>query len=263
MNRALILMYHAIDHPRAAGERRICVSPSSFARQMHLLLDEGYRPVPLHTLLAGLQGRDVSPGKAVAITFDDGFRDVFDHALPVLRRNNIPATLFAVARQLDGVNAWMNGDGAPPRQIMGAAELRIVQDAGFEIGSHSLSHPSMVDLPLPDAAREARESKDVLEQVLGRAVRFFAYPYGKCNAAVKDVVREAGYEAACSTRSGFNASPIDLYELRRIDVFGTDSLAHFRRKLAFGANHVGIGAVLNYYAERMIERVGLRSAGDQ
>jgi peptidoglycan/xylan/chitin deacetylase (PgdA/CDA1 family) len=224
MGRGIILMYHAVDDERSSSERRLCVKPGSEA--------------------------------SVAVTFDDGFADIRRHALPILEQEAIPATLFAVTGVLGGLNEWMDRSVFPPRRIMSASELRDLQAAGVEVGSHTVSHPSMVDLSLEEAAREARESKDALEQILGREVRYFAYPYGRYNLAVKDAVRAAGYRAACSTRSGFNSpATTDLFELRRLDIFGHDSLPHFKRKLAFGANEVKLRQVLNYHAGRALQRL--------
>ena len=248
-------MYHAVDDSSALSERRLCVKPSIFTRQMALLHEKGYCPVPLHTIVEGLAGHVPLPQKAVAVTFDDGFADVRRYALPILQRYAIPATLFAITGYLGGMNEWMDREIFPARRRMSAADLRDLQMAGVEIGSHTVSHRSMAELPVEEAAREARESKETLEQLLGRAVRYFAYPYGRFNAAAKEAVRAAGYRAACSTKSGFNSGGTDPFELRRIDVFGHDSTMQFTRKLAFGANEVGLRQLLNYHAGRALHRL--------
>lgn len=255
MRRAVVLMYHAVDHRCAAGERRMCVPPSMFDRQMGCLREEGYRPVALQAIVDALTERAPLPDNAVAVTFDDGFADVQRNALPILEQHRIPATLFAVAQYLGGRSGWMEPSGVRGRRILSQEELRELQAAGIEIGSHSMSHRSMSELSADEAAREAGESKDRLEQILGRPVRYFAYPYGHFNATAKEAVRAAGYRAACSTKSGFNAAATDPYELRRLDVYGDDSLAHFRRKLAFGANRVTLSALWRYRAGRALQRL--------
>jgi peptidoglycan/xylan/chitin deacetylase (PgdA/CDA1 family) len=248
-------MYHAVDEECEPTERRHCVKPTAFDRQMACLRDEGYRPVSLAAVVEALAHNQALPGKVVSVTFDDGFADVRRHALPILERHAIPATLFAVTRYLGGVNEWMDRSVFPSRRIMSAMELRDVQAAGVEIGSHTVSHPSMVELSLEEAGREAMESKTTLEQLLGRPVRYFAYPYGRFNLTAKNAVHAAGYRAACSTRSGFNSPSTDVYELRRLDIFGHDSIAHFKRKLAFGANDVNVSQILNYFANRALQRL--------
>jgi peptidoglycan/xylan/chitin deacetylase (PgdA/CDA1 family) len=248
-------MYHAVDDEHSSSERRLCVKPGSFSRQMKCLRDEGYSPVTLHEMVDRLHRGPRDSEVCVAVTFDDGFCDVLRHALPILEQEAIPATVFTVTGYLGGLNEWMDRSVFPARKIMSAAELRELQMAGVEIGSHTVSHPSMVDLSLEQAAREAQQSKDTLEQLLGRPVRYFAYPYGRFNLAAKEAVRAAGYRAACSTRSGFNSATTDIFELRRLDIFGHDSLAHFKRKLAFGANRVGFGKMLHYHTERVLHRL--------
>lgn len=256
MKRGLILMYHAVDNERATAERRLCVKPDNFDRQMRCLRDQGYSPVSLHAMVEQLREPVRSGDPCVAVTFDDGFDDVRRHALPILVRHGVPATVFAVTGRLGGSNEWMDRSVFPPRRLMSAAELREVQAAGLEIGSHTVNHASMVGLSLEEAVREARESKDALEQVLGRKVRYFAYPYGRFDLSAKEAVRTAGYHAACSTKSGFNSpAGTDLFELRRLDIFGHDSLPHFKRKLAFGANEVKLRQVLNYHASRALQRL--------
>jgi peptidoglycan/xylan/chitin deacetylase (PgdA/CDA1 family) len=202
-----------------------------------------------------LAHRKAFPEGAVAVTFDDGFAEVRRHALPILERFAVPATLFAVSGYVGGLNEWMDRAAFPARRLLSAADLRDLQAAGMEIGSHTVSHRSMPELSFEEAAREARESKDMLEQIVGRTVRYFAYPYGRFNANTKEAVRAAGYQAACSTRSGFNSSLTDIFELRRIDVFGHDSLTHFQRKLAFGANEFGLRQLLHYHAGRVLQRL--------
>lgn len=254
-NRALILMYHAVDEPSAPSESRLCVTPTAFSRQMQWLRQSTFRPVTLDQVVDCLNRGRPLPADAVAVTFDDGFGDVYDHALPTLLEYEIPATMFAVADRLGRTNDWMDQRGFPTRAIVSAEQLRRLDAAGMSIGSHTLTHPRMTELAPADAEREARDSRHRLEDVIGKPVQHFAYPYGLYNGAVKKAVRAAGYSSAASTRSGFNAANGDLFELRRIDVVGTDSLAQFRRKVEFGANRVTHGMLLSYYAGRIRSRL--------
>ena len=256
-NRTIVLMYHAIDEPSAPSENRLCVSPRAFSRQMQWLRQSDYRMVTLDEVVDCLgQGRPMA-ANAVAVTFDDGFRDIYEHAMPILQANQMPATLFAVTELLGRTNDWMNKKGFPSRGIVTRDELRELATAGMSIGSHTLTHPRMTEIAPEEALREARDSKHQLEDLIGKAVRHFAYPYGLFNEAAKDAVRNAGYSSAASTRSGFNAPDCDLFELRRIDVVGTDSLEQFQRKIEFGSNRVSNGMLLKYYAGRIRARLAM------
>lgn len=255
MSRALILMYHLVDTPRSAKEHRFCTPPDEFTRQMDHLVGS-YSPIGLEELVEGVRGQCPLPDRAVHVTFDDGFTGVLEHAAPVLAARSIPATLFAVSDRLGQTNDWMTGRGFPERPLMTAAQLRELQTAGFTIGSHTRTHARLTELDSERVADEVVSSKRGLEDALGGAVRYFAYPYGLQNDGVRGAVIEAGYQAACATISGFNRSGQDPYLLRRIDVFGTDRLWQFRQKLRFGRNESGRLYDLTYYASRIIARFG-------
>jgi peptidoglycan/xylan/chitin deacetylase (PgdA/CDA1 family) len=255
MSRALILMYHAVDRPRSAQEARFCVPPAEFARQMRWLAASEYRTVTLESIADCIAAHRPLPDNAVAVTFDDGFADFREHALPVLQEHGLRATMFAVAGFLGGTNQWMQSRGFPVRSILSAEALREIVAAGVDVGSHTINHPRMTELSRDEAAREARESRQRLEDLLGAPVRHFAYPYGLYDDAVREVVEAAGYRAACSTRPGFNRADEDRLALRRIDVFGTDALWQFKQKLRFGTNHATRMQPVRYYAGRVAARI--------
>jgi peptidoglycan/xylan/chitin deacetylase (PgdA/CDA1 family) len=255
MTRALILMYHLVDTPRSAKEHRFCTPPDEFARQMDHLVG-AYSPIGLDELVAGVRGSRPLPERAVHVTFDDGFAGVLEHAAPVLAARSIPATLFAVSDRLGQTNDWMTRRGFPERPLMTAAQLRELEATGFTIGSHTKSHARLTELDGGQVADEVAASMWALEDALGKTVRYFAYPYGLQNDAVRGAVVEAGYEAACSTISGFNRSGQDPYLLRRIDIFGMDRLWQFRQKLRFGRNESSRLYDLTYYASRIKARFG-------
>jgi len=257
MNRALILMYHQVDTPLSERERRFCTPPDEFARQMEALVEGGFTPLSLDETLACLRGQASWPSKAVHVTFDDGFTGVLEHALPVLQRLSIPATLFAVSDRLGMDNDWMHSRGFPKRDIMTGDQIKALRAGGMTIGSHTRSHVRLTEISAEAVADEVRTSKQRIEDLLGEPVHYFAYPYGLQDGAVRNAVENAGYLAACSTRSGFNRPGEDLYLLRRIDVFGTDRLWQFRQKLHFGHNETSRFYPIKYYAGRLGARLGL------
>ena len=195
----MILLYHHVapaDRVPAAGERvrdegwRFTHSPAAFAGQLAELRRRHYEFISLGQLLEEIHARGRERPDSVVVTFDDGWRDNYEFALPVLRRLGIAATFFVTT-------AHLQPEGHDPNR-MGLAELKHLVQAGFGIGAHSRSHPDLARIS-PEAAREEiAGSKADLESALGIAVDFFAYPGGAFNATVARLTREAGYRAACS-----------------------------------------------------------------
>lgn len=256
MSRALILMYHLVDTPRSEKERRFCTSPVDFAQQIEYLVESGYRPITMDQLSECIQGKAPMPENAVHITFDDGFTCVLEHAAPTLQRHGFPATMFALSDRLGATNDWMTNRGFPERTLLSTTGLHALEDAGFTIGSHTRSHACLPEISPENALNEISSSKHRLEDALGKAITYFAYPFGKFNKTVRDQVAHAGYAAACSTRAGFNRPGEDPYLLRRIDVFGTDRLWQFRQKLKFGTNETSRTYPLRYLARRALAKLG-------
>ena len=217
--------------------------------------DSGLRRIALDQLADAFEGRGAWPDSGVAVTFDDGFAETFANALPVLVRYGIPATMFALSDRDGGGNDWMADRGFPQRQLMSAAELREMNAAGIAIGSHTRTHPHLPDLDTAAKRDEIAGSKDRLENILGRDVSMFAYPYGQFDEEAREVAMEAGYRGACSVRSGFNGPEVDRFALRRIEVMGNDTLWQFRQKLKFGASEVPWSYPLRYYASRIRARL--------
>ena len=254
VNRALILMYHLVDAPRSAQEHRFCTPTGDFERQMDHLAAK-HTPIALRELFDCVAGARPWPARPVHVTFDDGFAGVLEHAAPILAKRHIPATLFAVSDRIGKTNDWMSSRGFPERRLLNVAQLRELQSLGFAIGSHTRTHARLTDLDPRRVREEVATSKSTLEDALGRSIAWFAYPYGLANAAVRDIVVEAGYDGACSTVPGFNRAGQDPFMLRRIDVFGTDRFWQFRQKLRYGHNEAKRLFAVKYYAGRVGARL--------
>ena len=256
MNATLILMYHQVDTPRSEGEQRFCTPPEAFRRQMAWLRNAGYRGVGIEEIIAHVSGAAPLSGKAVHVSFDDGFIGVLEHALPALQDYAMPATLFALSGRTGDTNDWMWQRGFPRRALLSAQQLRLLADEGVTIGSHTRTHVRLPEIPPERAKAEITTSKSELEDMLGHEVSHFAYPFGLFDAAIREMVIGAGYRSACSTRSGFSRPGEDPFLLRRIDVFGTDQLWQFRQKLLYGTNEASRLKPLAYYASRLTSRLG-------
>ncbi|CAM5194773.1 Peptidoglycan/xylan/chitin deacetylase (PgdA/CDA1 family) OS=Castellaniella defragrans OX=75697 GN=HNR28_003124 PE=4 SV=1 [Castellaniella defragrans] len=225
-----ILMYHQIGEPAPKGSpyRGLTVHPAKFRSQMSWLRRLGYRGLAMRELMPYVRGE--RHGKVVGITFDDGYRNVLENALPVLADVGFTATNYFVVRQLGGGNVWDYDEGVPHADLMSADQLRTWARAGQEVGSHTLNHPFLPKLSPELAANEIRDSRDALEQILGAPVESFCYPYGGESAALRDCVREAGYSNATTTERGLVRPDEDLMGLPRIFVARSAHLLRFLQK---------------------------------
>ncbi len=201
----MVAMYHSVE-PCRSDPYRVTVSPQRFEQQMRWLAGRGLRGASVRDLLTA---RAAGLGQGlVGLTFDDGYADFAQYALPVLRRFGFTATVFVIAGRLGGQNSW-DPDG-PRKQLMDAGLVQQVADAGIEIGSHGLRH-----VRLPEAgtalAEEVGGSREILQAVTGQPVVGFCYPYGAVDDAAVRQVRAAGYDYGCaiwpSPHTGRHALP--------------------------------------------------------
>lgn len=217
-----ILTYHSIG-PRApcALDPFLYVPTAKFEAQLTQLKRENYETVSLSSFVA----EHPDPARKLIVTFDDGCANVFQNALPVLSRQGVKAIQFLVARLIGGRNDWMTKYGDAPEPLMDEVQIREWLAAGHEIGSHTLTHPNLPKLSRDAAREEIAGSRKLLEDRFGTAVRHFCYPGGKYNEAVRELVGEAGYETACTTRFGVNPAGTPRHELRRIVPLNRGELA--------------------------------------
>ncbi|MFD5554842.1 polysaccharide deacetylase family protein [Streptomyces sp. NPDC127068] len=200
-----IAMYHSVTRV-GDDPYRITVTPERLDDQLARLRRRGLRGVSVRELMAAR-----AAGRArglVALTFDDGYADFLDHALPVLRRRGCGATLFVLAGRLGGDNAWDPLGARKP--LLTADGVREAAAAGVEIGSHGLTH---LDLTRVDDAvlhAETHDSRARLRELTGTEVSGFCYPYGTLDARVVAAVRTAGYHYGCAIAPGALAGELAL-----------------------------------------------------
>lgn len=248
-------MYHMISKTDHLHEKRYALSPEKFKRQMRYVKQKGYTPIGLDDLHGYFYKNNTLPSKPIVITFDDGYMDNYEKAFPILREHNFKATIFVVAGLVGKTNQWMKDRGYPERQLMGWDEIEECKKYGITIGSHTLNHPRLSLLKNKDARREIEDSKKLIEDRIRARVNHFAYPYGDMNESIVNMVEEAGYKTACSARSGFNSKNIYLTKLRRIEIYGTDSIWQFAIKLTYGTNKGDFLFPMKYYMKRLNDRI--------
>lgn len=198
---------------------------------MGLLKTLGCRVISLREAQAALfEGRPLA-GRSVVLSFDDGYENFAEHALPVMAEFGYPSVLFAVSGLLGQPARWLSS-GGQDSPLMSAQQLRQLRSAQVEIGSHTVNHPRLSQLGATEAMREIADSKAALEQSLGEAVDFFAYPYGDYNPAVRDAVAQAGYQAAVTCSRGLANTAPNPFEIPRKAIAYGDSLVGFFWKLA-------------------------------
>ena len=197
MSDVLVLSYHAVSERWPAA---LSVTPARLEAQLELLRSRGYVGRTFSEAVRGGDG-----GRVAAVTFDDAFRSVLDQALPILSRLGFPATVFVPTDfpgggplAWPGIDGWLGSEHERELQPLSWDELRLLADAGWELGSHTCSHPHLSRLGDDELERELVESRRRIEDELGRPCRSLAYPYGDHDDRVVRAAGAAGYEAACT-----------------------------------------------------------------
>jgi peptidoglycan/xylan/chitin deacetylase (PgdA/CDA1 family) len=219
-----ILMYHHVEvAPAGAGaiRRDLSVSPSDFEQQLLFLKQEGYESIGLQDLALHLTRGKALPDKPVILTFDDGYRDAYTNVFPLLRRFGFTATFFLVTAPIDAANP----------DFLSWDQVIEMHRAGMVFEPHSLDHPDMRDRTIDFLIYQILASKGAVEERTGVQCRFFAYPSGRYDQQVVDVLRSAHFWGAVLTEQGATHATGDLFALRRVRIQAGDSLAQFATKL--------------------------------
>jgi peptidoglycan/xylan/chitin deacetylase (PgdA/CDA1 family) len=253
------LMYHSI-----GGSDRLAVAPEVFAENLAYLREHRFTPISLSVLARWVDERAHGradtrlPERPVLITFDDGYGDAHEHALPILDRYGFPAAVFVTT-------GWMRQPGTravtrPPGRMLTWTQVRELAEHGIEIGAHSHSHAQLDQLRDTDLRNELRHSRGMLEDRLGRSVTTMAYPYGYSSARVRRAVRAAGYAAACAVANRMVDVDADIMALPRLTVRASTSKAAFARVLQ-GRGLLADRVLTKGYAAVRRSRYAARAAG--
>jgi peptidoglycan/xylan/chitin deacetylase (PgdA/CDA1 family) len=231
MSDLLALCYHAVSDRWPAA---LSVTPVALERQLARLARRGYVGTTFSALVADPAPRQ----RTVAITFDDNYRSVLEVAKPILDRHGFPGTLYVPtdwvgeARPMSwpGIDRWVGTEHEPELCSLTWDELRGLDAAGWEIGSHTCSHPHLTEVDDAQLAHELRSSKALIEAELGRPCTSLAYPYGDWDERVHTAAQEAGYAAA-------GTIPRMLYPARplvwpRTPIFHVDTQLRFALKVS-------------------------------
>lgn len=239
-----VLMYHSISADSESSRSayyKVCTSPTRFAEQMDWLAENGYEGVTLTAGLDRLNAPHSNSKKPVVITFDDGFRDFYTEAYPVLRRHQFHATMYLPTAYI--------GDSTRPflkRDCMTWGEVGELHSAGIEFGSHTVTHPKLVECDWPKIETELRESKSAIEQRLGAKVDAFGYPFAFPQARKDFVPRflktlgAEGYRTCVTTEVGRVTAGDNLLTLKRLPVNDGDDRPLFQAKVEGAYDWFGV-----------------------
>ncbi len=227
-----VLLYHKIDHPTPDVKiRGAFTSPRRFAKQMSYLKKQGFTFYTASELVKHYREHGEFPTKGVSITFDDGWKDNFIHAFPVMRGLGIKATIFLVPAMIGKTSDQVTAEGEGPREHLTAENIVEMSRHGIEFGSHSLTHLLLNKASAEEINREVTESKKQIEELVQKSCDVFAYPAGFFTGEAKKTVSDAGYIAAFTTVYG-DANDADLFELNRVEILRRDGRPfQFGRKI--------------------------------
>lgn len=246
-----ILLYHAISPDTRASSDRWCVHPDRFAAQLDMVLDLGFTPMTVSGLVDTID-RGTMPDSPIVVTFDDGRADFVEHALPILRRVDVPSTMYVVTGLVGAETKPRSHLGAGDIPLMSWADIVAASEVGVEIGAHSTTHQELDVIARRRLPDEVAGSRRTLGEHLGQPVRTFAYPYGYHSGAVTQAVRHAGYDSACAVGHGWSHVDDDRFALTRMFVYGTTTTGELR--------HTLLDPPSRRHRHRVVPRAGWRFA---
>ncbi len=220
-----VLMYHSVNPKTNQQMRSLIVSPESFERQMRFLKSQRYNVVTLEEVSRLMHDKKKAPPKTVAISFDDGFKDNYIYAYPVLKKFGLPATIFVIYNEV----------GRPQGDRLNWEQIREMQASGLiAIGSHTLGPEPLIDIKSEaELRRQIIDSKKMFEERLKTPVDGFCYVGGLFTPHIKELVKEAGYKYAVATALGRDYSSYDPYAIKRVRVSpSSDNLFDFWARLS-------------------------------
>lgn len=239
-----MLLYHRVDREADPALRPFCVDPDTFAGQMAWLAGEGYKTITLPQLQQYYQHGLQVPEQPIVITFDDGYYCNYTRAFPAMRAHGFAGTIFLATDLMREPTPVVESKDS----FLSWDEIREMQASGFSFQAHGCSHRPLTEISPDEVAREACESKTVIEAQLQNPVHYFCYPYSRYNEQIKRNVAQAGYAGACGGPPFWEGGPTDWFEIGRTEILWSDSFKQFRFKIKYGLGYY-------YFARRQLGKI--------
>ena len=236
-----IIMYHrVINKSENEGIYGTYIYEDIFRKHLQYLKDKNYTVITFKDLdKIGWRNRFEKGKKYIILTFDDGYKDNYDLAFPILKEFDFKATIFLMGRST--YNEWdVKAGGEIEFPLMSVEMIKEMQDYGIEFGAHTFNHPKLNTLSNEEIEYQIVDVKKPLEEKIGKEIITFAYPYGILNDYAKKMTKKAGYTFALATDSGSVCLSDDLYQIRRIAIFPNTNLFSFKRKVTGNYNFIKI-----------------------
>jgi peptidoglycan/xylan/chitin deacetylase (PgdA/CDA1 family) len=213
-------MYHYVNNSGSS----LSVTPEAFEKQMKYLRDHNYHVISLDAFVDGKRSGRKFAHNTVVITFDDGQRDNYTNAFPVLKEYDMPATIFLITQSIGQRDSFLTWEQVKEMSA----------DGLIDFGAHTQHNVYLPDADMETITAEVTGSKRDIEQRLGEPAHHFCYPSGGFTPEAKHIVKQAGYLSALTTNRGYDRENDDLYELMRVKVTDSDAMEpfHFWGKLS-------------------------------
>ena len=221
-----ILTYHKITSQREFGINT--VAPEKFREQMLYLKNHGYSATTFQDIIQGQ-----TPPNPVIISFDDGYASVIKYAYPVLQECKFKAVIFLITEYFGKENKWDANLGGVTFTHLDEQQAAELSRNGMELGSHGATHRALNFLSDNEIESELKKSQQIISQISDQPVTTLAYPFGMQNQKIQEIAKRHGYQVGCINLWG-KSEPGNIMSLKRLPVYGTDSLASFQRKLTTG-----------------------------
>lgn len=212
-----VLMYHSIDYEKGNELR---VPKELFKKHMKYLKDNGYTTITMNEFYKFINDNKPVPRKSVVITFDDGYKDNYVNAYPILKEFGFKATIFVITSNID-----------KEKRCLSSAEIKEMNENGIDIESHTVNHDKLAKLSYDKQMQTLKASKDSLEKILNKKEEYIAYPYGSWNENTINAVKSSGYKLAFVTESGWSNKNQGVYTLHRVYISANHDVNEFKRRV--------------------------------
>ncbi|MCM8818098.1 MAG: polysaccharide deacetylase family protein [Candidatus Omnitrophica bacterium] len=221
----MILAYHRINP--YYKEDVLTVNLDNFKQQINYLISKNFEFLSMEEYIELKENLN----SKVVITFDDGFSDNFYFAFEILSKFNIKPLIFLIVNYINTDKIFSRYKDREKDRFLNWKEINEMLEYGVEFGSHTLTHPHLTQIPEEKAKEEIFISKKIIEDKIGKEVKFFCYPYGEFNEKIIEIVKMAGYKSAVVTPKKYRKIQNSIFAMKRIGIYGHNSFLIFKLKI--------------------------------